>query len=179
MFYMYTYIALSHSVTLVWRMGTKRTVTIRGVDGELYDRVTALAREMGKTVGEVVNEALRLVLAVADRTISTARGVTQGVVGIGRALVEGVKEGVQNVVEISDIEELEISREDLESSEAPILFRNIKKLVFSDDITLDLIESKIYSIVMCDEIIIPRTIPKIELLKKCRFVKRISVRSST
>ncbi|WP_243670282.1 hypothetical protein [Vulcanisaeta sp. JCM 16161] len=37
----------------------RKTVTIRGLSTDIYDRVSRLARETGTTIGEIVNEALR------------------------------------------------------------------------------------------------------------------------
>ena len=150
----------------------KRTMTIRGIDKDLYDRAVALAKETGRTVGEVINEALRLILSLASTTASTAKELGVSTFELGKAAVEGMKEGL-NIYEISDIEEIELTKDDLENIEGIVRLRNIKRLVFSNDITEELIDKKIHSIVMCDEIIIPRHIRKLKVLKKCKFIKKI------
>jgi hypothetical protein len=51
----------------------KKTVTIRGIDKKLYEMATETARKTGKTVGEVVNESLRLFLAATGEDNGTGR----------------------------------------------------------------------------------------------------------
>lgn len=44
----------------------RKTVTIRGLSTDIYDRVSRLARETGTTIGEIVNEALRRYIATLE-----------------------------------------------------------------------------------------------------------------
>ncbi|RLG89048.1 MAG: hypothetical protein DRO18_00190 [Thermoprotei archaeon] len=77
---------------------------------------------------------------------------------------------------IPDINELVISKRDLESVEEHVSFRNIGTLVFDDDIPYELFEKKVASIAMCDKVVIPGSFPKLKVLTKCKLVKTVEVR---
>ncbi len=151
----------------------KKTITIRGIDKSLYEQIAKIARDSGKTIGEVINEAMRCFLSLTLATVKAGSKIAESIMAVGRAFSEGIKEGMENVCEVSGVEELSINKEDLESIEEPLVFKNIKKLKFSDDIPYDLFDKKVYSIIYCDEVIVPPTYPKLKVVKKCRLVKRI------
>ena len=140
----------------------KKTVTIRNIDEELYAKASALAKSIGETVGEVVNEALRVFLSLAEGSYE---------------LVQRVREGMETTlktVTIGDLDELVVSRKDLEDVEGKVRFRNIKKLIFDNTVDLETFSRKVHSIVFVDEVIIPKNIAKLKALSKMKFVKRIS-----
>ncbi|MCI2414118.1 MAG: hypothetical protein MPF33_02510 [Candidatus Aramenus sp.] len=145
----------------------KKTVTIRGVDQELYNRLNELAKRTGKTVGELTNQAYKIFLGVTD----TAKKVAITAVESGKSLVEGFKETAE-IVTVSDVDEIEITKDEIRGLDKPVAFRNVKKLVFVgiDDSDLE----KIKEIVGVDEVVIPKGVNKIKLLQKCRMVKRVT-----
>ncbi|HDD26194.1 MAG TPA: hypothetical protein ENF75_03800 [Acidilobales archaeon] len=154
----------------------KKTVTIRGLDSNLYKRLLVMAEETGRTVGELMNEAMKLLLSIGSTAVSTGKRVTSGAIEVGKSFAEGVKEGYENALVISDINELVVSKRDLESVEEHISFRNIGTLVFDDDVPYELFEKKVASIAMCDKVIIPSNFPKLKVLTKCKLVKSVEVR---
>ena len=50
-----------------------KTISIRGLDNEIYRQLTIAAKEMGKTIGEVTNEAIKLYLTLIKGSESIAR----------------------------------------------------------------------------------------------------------
>jgi hypothetical protein len=151
----------------------RKTITIRGVDSDLYNRIVNLSRQSGKTVGEIMNQAMSTFLGLAgkagekiDEAVSKARET-------GKAFIEGFNEAKKDVVIISDIEELEANKNEITSLGKPVLFRNIKKLVL-EDIDEPTLDRYIDSIVSVDELVIPRSLNKFKVLQKCKFVKRIT-----
>jgi len=140
---------------------SKKPISVRGVDRNLYDEALKLARETGRTIGEVINEALKLLLAFYE-------GVSE------KVTFESEPPGVE---EISGVEELTISEEDLKSAGSPMIFKNIKKLRFSENVTQDTFNNKVHLIITCDEVIIPRTLSKLEVAKKCRLVRKLRYES--
>jgi hypothetical protein len=86
-------------------------------------------------------------------------------------------EGARGVKVISNVDELTVTREDLESLDSPVAFRGIKRLTFSGDVDWELFNSKVNSIVMCDEVILPKTIPKLKALEKMKLIKKVSTLS--
>ncbi len=156
--------------------GRKKTITIRGIDENLYERLTVLARETGRTIGELINEGMRVLLSIASPLARTTQKAIERVSSVGKVVAEGVETGLGEIREISNIDELIISKEDLEDIDQPVVFKNIKKLKFEDNVTYELIEAKVKGIILCDEIIIPKTIPKLKLLSKCKLIRRIIVK---
>lgn len=146
----------------------KRTITVRGIDQKLYSKLTEIARNSGKTMGEVVNDAFRTFLDLTNTAKQTANNVIQ----TGKTFIEGFKEGMGDFIVISDIDELTINKEELIEAGKPVLFRNIKRLTLLG-ITDQEISNNIQEINGVDELIVPPNINKIKLLQKCRMVKRI------
>ena len=143
----------------------RKTVSIRGVEEDLYRKALILARESGKTIGEVINEAIKLFLA----TVETSGRVFSDFVNEVR---EGFLEGSRSVMVVCDLGELSVSSSDLEASDKPIVFRNVKKLRFEADVPFELFENKVLSIVFCDEVVFPKNFPKLKALAKCKYVRK-------
>jgi len=140
----------------------KKTITIRNIDEELYAKASALAKSIGETVGEVINEALRVFLSLAEGSYE---------------LVQKVREGMETTLKtitVGDLDELIVSKKDLEDIEGRVRFRNIKKLIFDNTVDLETFNRKVQSIVFVNEVIIPKNIAKLKALAKMRFVKKVS-----
>lgn len=152
----------------------KKTITIRGVDDDLYKKAVLLARETGRNVGDIVNQALKSFLSItenATRTVSTA--ITH-VTNTGKEFVQGLKEAGKEVIVISDLKEVEVDREELINLGKPASFRNIDRLVLTN-ITQEDIDKYIDSIILVKEVVVPPTINKLKLLQKCKFVDKVTV----
>ena len=151
----------------------KKVITVRGVEKDLYERIIQVARDSGRTVGEVINDAIRTFLAFSERIQGKIDETTQKAIGIGKAFVEGYNEAGRNILIISDLEELRVNKNEIVSAGKPISFRNIKKLIL-EDIDQDTINNYIDSIISVDELVVPSSVNKLLLLPKCKFVKKIT-----
>lgn len=149
----------------------KKTVTIRGVDSSLYEKAVIMARQTGKTVGDIVNQALSAFLGVADKAANTLDKIVTGAKDVGKSFIEGYEDSKKNLIIISNLEELSINKDEIIQEGKSVSFRNIRKLQLNiDQETLKYIDS----IIGVDELIIPKGINKIALLTKCKFVKKIT-----
>ncbi|TRM84040.1 hypothetical protein DJ531_02680, partial [Sulfolobus sp. A20-N-F6] len=137
----------------------KKTITIRGIDEKLYRKLSEIARNSGKTVGEVTNQAFKTFIDLSN----TAKQTASSIIESGKTFVEGFREGVGELITISDIDELIINKEELMSAGKPIVFKNIKRLTLTG-ITDNDIDAYIREIYGVDELIIPSGINKIKLL---------------
>ena len=135
----------------------RKTVTIRGLSVDIYERISRLAREMGVTVGEIVNEALR-------RYITTLENVS-------RAIDNLVRSG--DVVVISGVSSLTVTKADLESLDKPVVFKDMDELVFADDVTNDLIKNKVAKIVNVNTVYVPKTVSTLLIASKSELVRKI------
>lgn len=152
----------------------KIVIAVRGVDEDLYRRVSALAKETGRTIGELVNESMKLLLSAANTALEKGKELTGTTVVLARTFGEGLKEGFKDALVISDVEELNLSKKDLEEVPKPVVLKNVKKLIIEDDVPYELFKSKVLSITFCDEVVIPSNYPKLEVLSICRMVKKLT-----
>lgn len=151
----------------------KKTVTVRGVDKDLYEKAVLTARETGRTVGEVINQALTSFLGITNKASRTIDQIIQGAKDTGKSFIMGYEDAKKNVTVISDLDELTVTKEEIIQSGKMLSFRNIKKLTLDiDQNTLNYIDS----IIGVEDLIIPSTLNKIVLLEKCKFVKKIETK---
>lgn len=146
----------------------KKTIVIRGVEGEIYRKLSEFSKKTNKTLGELATQAFKLYLSlvefggkIAYHTLETIRGVSEKIEKISKMLV------------IRDLEELVLSKKDLEETSEPIVILGVKRVAFKEDISYELFEEKIKDIVDVEVLEIPSTLPKLKVLSKCRFVKRV------
>jgi predicted DNA-binding protein len=135
----------------------RKTVTIRGLSTDIYDRISKLARETGTTVGEIVNDALRRYIATLEN--------------ISRAIDNMIRAG--DVIVISGVSSLTVTRADLETLEKPIIFKDMDELVFADDVTNDLIKNKVARIVNVNTVYTPKSVSTLLIASKSELVKKI------
>ena len=150
----------------------KRVVTIRNIDEDLYNKAMSLARSLGKTAGEIVNDALRLLVS----SLEMGAAATET---LGRRIGEKVEEARQRLTAtrlvVGDLDELVVTNRDLVEVEGPVVFRNIGRLVFAEDVDPRVFEDKVAGIIYCDTLVIPGNMPKLKVLGKARFVKRVEI----
>lgn len=135
----------------------RKTVTIRGLSTDIYDRISKLAKETGTTVGEIVNDALRRYIATLEN--------------ISRAIDNMIRAG--DVVVISGVSSLTVTRADLETLEKPVIFKDMDELVFADDVTNDLIKNKVARIVNVNTVYTPKSVSTLLIASKSELVKKI------
>ena len=155
----------------------KKVYTIRGIDPKTYEAFTRLARELNVNLGKLVSEAMRLTLTITEATSKKSlKKILELTSGITRGATSG-EEG-EDVEIITGVKELEVTREDLESMEKPVVFLNMRKLEFTDDITWELIDKKVSQIKLVENLVVPKNIPKLKIAGKCLMVERITTRDS-
>lgn len=137
----------------------RKTVSIKGVGSEVYERMMRKARDSGKTLGEVTTEAYRTFL-----------GTVEGVRNVSTNLIEGAKSAMPKYIE--NIKQLEISSKDLHEIGHKVSFRNIEELTLTDVDDEDF-EKYVFLIVNVKSLKIPSKLKKSRVLLKSNFVDRI------
>lgn len=153
------------------REEVRKDVTIRGVDAFLYSRAAEIAKRTGKTMGEVINEALKLFIDLTEGLRGGLEPVTEGLREAGRKV--DYTFSMLNPTVISDLEELEVSREDLVQLGRKVIFQRVKRLTFADDVDAETFERYVALIRECDEIKPPKGVSKLLVLSKCRGVGKL------
>lgn len=149
--------------------GQKGTITIKGVDKEVYRAFVSLAKLMGKTTGELATEAFKLYLSVM--------GLFGGAFATAARAIKGLGDMVERMAfqTIGGFEALEVDRSMLEVANRPLLFMDIGRLVIKPDVDEGLIEEKVFGIIDCDVVELPPGLPRASVLRKCRFVRKVVV----
>jgi len=119
-------------------------VTIRDIEDEAYNEFSAEARRQDKTIGALTTEAMEAYLRSQQPSES------------------------ESAHTISALDELSISKKDLEEGGIRVGFFEIGKLVFEDDVDIDAFEKYVRSIFECDDVDFPGGLPKLRALSKCR-----------
>ncbi|MFP3267982.1 MAG: hypothetical protein RXO29_00065 [Desulfurococcales archaeon] len=150
----------------------KASITIRGVDKELYEKFSRKAKELNMTVGAILNEAMRDFLSLVDTGLDAVQKVTDTAVTTIRAAIPPQDE----YIVIKDIGEISLSASDLEKSEKKLMIVNVKKVIFSDDVTEEIFRKKIKSIKFADEVAFPKSVSSLTVAERCQMVKKLTQR---
>ena len=121
-------------------------VTIRGIDDEIYRRFSAEARNRGIAIGKLVTQAMSNLLEVKP--------------------MENYK--IENIDE-----ELIVSKNDLESLLKPVIFKNISKLTFTEDVDGPTFIAYVEKMQNIEELKVPNTLTKLLILAKSKNVGKI------
>ncbi len=157
-----------------------KTYTIRGLDPELYERFSRVAKEMGVTVGDLMNTAMSNLLVTLEASKDVGQKLSDALTRVLAKLKEAQATAMKSVVGavadfdlVTGIDELTVTRADLQAAERPIVFSNIKRLVFAPDVDWETMSSKVRSIKVVNEVVVPKGIPVLQLAKRCQFVRKI------
>lgn len=149
-----------------------KDVTIRGINPELYNGVAELSRRLGISIGEAINEAMRLLLDVRGGLLTSIGPLVESMKVAGKAIGEGVSN--LTPVPISGVEEVELSKDDFEKFGRRVLITDVKKLIISQDVDEKTLDKYVTVIRNCEEVSFPKSMSKLLALSKCRSVKRVS-----
>ncbi len=198
----------------------KDITAIRGLETELYNKILAKAKETGKNVSDLMNDAMRTYLNHVqeastvfgenmDNVTVTKKDLTElGKVAfkkvmnlrfakdvdkeafennvlsiedcdnvqvpeplyldamkkakschnVMRYFVEEQKAQDQNIIRIGGIDNLEISKSDLESIDKKVIFEQIDELKLSPDVDADAVNRYIEAIRNVDELMVPKNV---------------------
>ncbi|MGC8701323.1 MAG: hypothetical protein ACP5R3_06935, partial [Thermoplasmata archaeon] len=60
-------------------MTNDETISVKGVKKDLYEKIKETARESGKTIGEITNEAYKMFVSATSSFIETGEQFIQGI----------------------------------------------------------------------------------------------------
>lgn len=137
----------------------KKSVSIKGVKKDVYNRMIQMARDTGRTLGELTNDAYRTFIG----TIDGAKNVSQ-------SFVEGTKASRLSTIE--NIRNLTLSKSDLEDIGHRVDIRNVDDLDLTDvdDETFD---KYIHQITGVKNLTISPNLKKSKILVRGRFIDNI------
>jgi len=140
-------------------MEDKENISIKGIQSNIYKRVKEMARETGKTIGEITNESYKIFISAANETKAA-----------GQEFIKGIKETQSTIIE--NISTVEITGEDIKSNGKNVIFRNINSLIIKDINTEDF-DKYVASIVNVKHLEVPKSIPKMMVLERSKFIDEL------
>ena len=123
-------------------------VTIRGIEDDTYSKFAAEAKRRGMSIGELTTEAMNEV-------------VTRGMLPSYR---------------LEDLDELPVSRSDLESLDGPVVIQNVEVLEFADDVDWNVFKEHVQRIENVELIKTSKSLSKFQILTRARNVEDIQIR---
>jgi hypothetical protein len=120
-------------------------VTIRGIDDSTYLQFSAEATLRGMSIGDLTTKAMQSFL----------------------------DQNKGPVYRIWNMENLTITRNDLESIDGSVVICNIEHLEFEPDVDWPLIQSRIQSIENVETMVIPKGVSKFQILTRVKNVDTI------
>jgi len=121
-------------------------VTIRGIDDDVYARFAAEAKRRGVAIGELTTQMMLAALQESNRA----------------------------VYNIGNLDELTVSRRDLESMDGPVIFSNIDLLEFAEDVDWPLFKERVERINNVDLVLISKSLSKFQILTKAKNVSSVA-----
>lgn len=121
-------------------------VTIRGIDDETYLQFSAEATLRGMSIGDLATQAMRNFL----------------------------DQNKGPIYRIWNLENLVVSRNDLESIDGQVVISNIEKLIFETDVDWPLIRDRVQSIENVEKLVIPKGVSKFQMLTRVKNVESIT-----
>ncbi len=129
------------------RRGSEVTdVTIRGIDDDVYARFAAEAKRKGVAIGELTTSVMR-------DYVDASSG--------------------KPAYHISDLAQLTVSKNDLESVDGLVSFSDVDMLEFADDVDWEIFKTKVERIEDVRVIILPKSLSKFQVLTKARDVQMV------
>ncbi|MFW9888494.1 MAG: hypothetical protein ACFFER_09940 [Candidatus Thorarchaeota archaeon] len=122
-------------------------VTIRGIDDHVYSLFSAEARRRGVLIGELVTQVMRIFL----------------------------EETSERAFRVENLDELTLTKDELESVGGPIGFSGIKTLTIAEDVDWEFFDKYVDEIRKSKTVIIPKSLTKLQVLTKCRDVDKVVV----
>ena len=142
---------------------TLKSVTIRGVDGGVYDEFSQVVQMAGLTMGEAVTKMMGDVMRDFDETFPDLSAESF------RMMVKKDKIAVQHH------ERLSVSRKDLEDADRGVVFQHIRSLTFEADVTEEVFNTYVRGIQHCETVRVPSVLPKLQIYAKIAFTDNIEI----
>jgi len=125
-------------------------VTIRGIDDDVYSQFAAEAKRRGVAIGELTTKVMK-------DFVEDSSG--------------------KPIYRITDLAQLTVSKNDLESIDGQVSFSDIQMLEFADDVNWEIFKTKIDRIEDVAVVILPKSISKFQVLTKARDVATVKTKS--
>ena len=142
---------------------TLKSVTVRGVNGAIYDEFSKAIQMAGLTIGEALTKMMGDIMKDFDETFPDLSAESF------KLMVKKDRINVQHH------EKLSISRKDLEDANKGIEFQHIKNLTFEANVTEEVFNMYVRSIQHCGIVKVPSVLPKLHIYSMITFTDYIEI----
>ncbi len=140
-----------------------KTVTIRGVDGQIYDEFSQVIQVSGMTMGNAVSKMMRDVSKDFDEVFPMLSAMS---------LKYMVK---KDKITVKHYDDLTVSLKDLEDAGKRVKFEHIGYLTIKSDVTTEAFETYIDKIEHCETVRVPNVLPKLLIYSKIAHCDRVEI----
>jgi len=142
---------------------SSKTVTIRGVDGQIYDEFSQVIQSSGMTMGDAISKMMRDVSRDFDDVFPKLSAMSL------KYMMRKDKITVQH------FDTLSVSLKDLEETDKRVRFQHIRSLTIESDITVEAFETYVAGIEHCGIVRIPNVLPKLLIYSKISHCDQVEI----
>lgn len=132
-----------------------KSISVKGVNSDLYRKVIEKAIETGKTIGEITNDAYKTLLSTMEFALQKSSNVLK-----------------RDFEVVSNFSELTISDADLKELGKPVAFSNVDKLDLSA-VSNENFDKYIKSLLHIKKLIISSELRKSLILTRAKYIDKI------
>lgn len=140
-----------------------KTVTIRGVDGRIYDEFSRVIQSSGMTMGEAVSKMMRDVSRDFDEVFPMLSS---------KSFKYMVK---KDKIVLEHFDELTVGLKDFEEADKRVQFQHIRCLTLESDVNAEAFETYIDEIEHCDVVRVPSVLPKLLIYSKISHCNEVEI----
>ena len=142
---------------------SSKTVTIRGVDGQIYDEFSQVIQSSGMTMGDAISKMMRDVSKDFDDVFPKLSAMSL------KYMVRKDK------ITVEHFDTLSVSLNDLEDTDKRVRFQHIRSLTIEPDITVEAYETFVARIEHCGIVRVPDVLPKLLIYSKISHCEQIMI----
>lgn len=138
-----------------------KNVTIRGVDGTIYNEFSRVIQTSSLTMGEALTKMMGDVMSDFDEVFPDLSAASL------RFMMK------KDRIEVEHYRHLSVTRKDLEEADRSVEFANIDELTFEEDVSEDAFTTYVRGIEHCETVRAPSTLPKLLVYSKISHTNNI------
>lgn len=140
-----------------------KTITIRGVDSDIYDKFSQTIQSAEMNIGTAINKMMQDIMTDFDEVFPDLSA---------QSLKSVVK---KPTISINGHGDLSISKSDLVDADKRVAFSHIETLRFEADITKEIFLEYVHNVSHCDTVEVPSVLPKLIVLSRIHHTDRVEI----
>ncbi len=140
-----------------------KTITVRGVDSNIYDQFSKTIQSAEMNIGSAINQMMSDVMKDFDEVFPELSA-------------ENLRSQVKKpIIDITGHRDLTINKDDLISAGKRVEFSHIENLKFEADITKEIFLEYVLSVSHCEMVEVPSVLPKLIVLSRINHSDQVEI----